>query len=61
MDSKTKMLSAIMKRYGSLTNLLLALKEDEDTVLVNLDDDVKGSVPEKEWLDYINLSVGWNF
>tara|TARA_R110000782_G_scaffold264883_3_gene358296 strand:- start:308 stop:436 length:129 start_codon:yes stop_codon:yes gene_type:complete len=33
-DIKTAMLSAIMKRYGSLSTLKQALYEDTDTVLV---------------------------
>lgn len=61
MDNKTKMLSAIMGRYGSLTNLTSALEEDVDVVLVNLDDDLNGEVGETELMDYITLCVGWEF
>lgn len=33
-------LKAIMERYGGLTVLYQAMREDQDTVLVNLEDDV---------------------
>ena len=33
-------LNAIWKRYGDLTGLYSAMREDEDTVMVNLEDDV---------------------
>lgn len=61
MDNKTKMLLAIMKRYGSLTNLSSALSEDEDVVLVNLDDDMNGEISQEELMEYITLCVGWVF
>jgi len=61
MNNKTKMLSAIMNRYGSLISLSSALSEDEDIVLVNLDDDMNGEVSQKELMDYITLCVGWVF
>ena len=40
MTNQDKVLKAVMERYGGLTTLKLAMWEDEDTVLVNLDDDI---------------------
>tara|TARA_R110002167_G_scaffold39500_2_gene122022 strand:+ start:514 stop:690 length:177 start_codon:yes stop_codon:yes gene_type:complete len=37
---RDKVLKAVMLRYGSLATLDLAMWEDEDTVVVNLSDDL---------------------
>ena len=58
---ETKMLSAIMKRYESLTGMSEALREDEDTVLLNLIEDMEDEVSEENLMDYITLTVGYQF
>ena len=58
MDKETKFLNAIMQRYGSLATLKLAMWEDEDTVLVNLCDDLNDEFYENEILDYIKKILG---
>ena len=58
MDKETKFLNAIMGRYGSLTTLKLAMWEDEDTVLVNLADDLDDEFYEQEILEYIHKILG---
>lgn len=37
---RDKVLKAVMERYGSLATLKLCMWEDEDTVLVNIADDL---------------------
>lgn len=44
---------AVMERYGSLATLKLAMWEDEDTVLVNLADDLNDEFTEDEILTTI--------
>lgn len=46
-------LKAVMERYSGLTTLKLCLWEDEDTVLVNLLDDLNYGIDENELLDTI--------
>lgn len=48
-----KVLRAIILRYGSLATLKLAMWEDEDTVLVNLTDDLNDEIEENELLTII--------
>ena len=55
---ETKCLKAIMERYGSLSTLKLAMWEDEDTVLVNLCDDLNDEYSEEEILKYIHKILG---
>jgi len=58
MDKESVILKAIMERYGSLSTLKLAMYEDEDTVLVNLHDDLNYELEEQEILDYIHKIFG---
>jgi hypothetical protein len=51
------MLKAIMERYGSLSTLKMAMYEDSDTVLVNLEDDLNGEFTEEEILIYIHKII----
>ena len=48
-----KVLKAVMLRYGSLATLKLCMWEDEDTVLVNLADDLNDEIEENELLTII--------
>lgn len=50
---RSKVLKAVMERYGSLATLKLAMWEDEDTVLVNLADDLDDDIEENELLTII--------
>lgn len=50
---RSKILKAVMERYGSLSTLKLAMWEDEDTVLVNLADDLNDEFTEDEILTTI--------
>ena len=50
---KSKVLKTVMERYGSLDTLKLAMWEDEDTVLVNLTDDLNDEIEENELLTII--------
>lgn len=47
---RSKVLKAITLRYGSLATLKLAMWEDEDTVLVNLADDLNDEFHEEDIL-----------
>jgi len=40
-DTRSAVLSVIMKRYGGLTNLIDDLRNDPDVVYTNLDDDLE--------------------
>ena len=50
---RDKVLKAIMERYSGLVPLKLAMWEDEDTVLVNLSDDLNYEFTEEEILKTI--------
>lgn len=50
---RIKVLKAITLRYGSLATLKLAMWEDEDTVLVNLVDDLNDEIEENDLLTII--------
>lgn len=50
---KSEVLKAIMERYVNLTNLYEAMRECEDTVLVNLASDVDDKYSEDEILNMI--------
>ena len=54
---KTKILKAIMGRYGSLSNLYESMREDEDVVLINLNSDVNNEFTELEILDEITNTI----
>lgn len=54
MDKETIMLRAIMVRYGGLVNLKNAIWDDEDSVLLNLCDDVNDEITEEEFLNYFH-------
>ncbi len=58
MDNDSRILKAIMERYGSLSTLKLAMWEDEDVVLVNLADDLNDELYEDEILKYIHKVLG---
>ena len=51
---ETVVLKAIMERYKGITPLLSAMRECQDTVLVNLSEDVDGAFDEDEILDMIS-------
>jgi len=53
MDKETKILSAVMKRYGSLTVLSATFKEDSDVVIVNLSDDMNDDIDYDDIENYI--------
>lgn len=53
MDNQSRVLKAVMERYGGLSALKLAMWEDEDTVLVNLADDLNDELEEEEILTII--------
>jgi len=53
----SKVLKAIMERYKGLTTLYQAMREDEDTVLVNLANDLNNEFTEKEILSEIHKSL----
>ena len=50
----SRILKAIMERYGSLSTLKVAMYEDTDTVLLNLADDMNDEISEEEILIYIH-------
>jgi hypothetical protein len=50
---RDKILTAVMQRYGSLATLKMAMWEDEDTVLVNLADDLNDEFTEDQILTTI--------
>ena len=50
---RDKILKAVMQRYGSLATLKLAIWGDEDTVLVNLADDLNDEFYEDQILTTI--------
>lgn len=52
-DHHTKVLKAVMERYGGLSTLKMAMWEDEDTVLVNIADDLNDELDEEEILTII--------
>ena len=54
---ETIVLSAIMKRYKSLGALYSAMNECEDTVLLNLADDIGYIYNEDDILKMINLTT----
>jgi hypothetical protein len=58
MDNDSRILKAIMERYGSLSTLRVAMYEDTDTVLVNLADDLNDELYEDEILKYIHRVLG---
>jgi hypothetical protein len=58
MDNDSRILKAIMERYGSLSTLKVAMYEDTDTVLVNLADDLNDELYEDEILKYIHKVLG---
>jgi hypothetical protein len=58
MDKESKILNAIMQRYGSLSTLKSAMWEDEDCVLINLSTDLDDEYTEEEILDYIYKILG---
>lgn len=53
-----KVLRAVILRYSSLTTLKLAMWEDEDTVLVNLADDLNYEIEENDLLTIIKNLLG---
>lgn len=55
---RSKVLKAVMLRYGSLATLKLAMWEDEDTVLVNLSDDLNYEIEENDLLTIIKNLLG---
>ncbi len=50
---ETIVLNAIMKRYNGLTVLYEAMKQCEDTVLINLANDIDNAYNENEILEMI--------
>jgi hypothetical protein len=58
MDNESRILKAIMERYGSLTVCKACLNEDEDTVLLNLATDLNDEISEQEILDYLTKILG---
>lgn len=52
--NQAKVLKAVMDRYGSLTELHEGMREDVDTVLVNLDDDLDDELSDDELLSIIH-------
>lgn len=50
LTNQDRVLKAVMERYCGLTTLKLAIWEDEDTVLVNLADDLNYELEEEEIL-----------
>ena len=55
-DKQTKVISAIMSRYGSLTDLYSAMSECEDTVLCNLESDINGVCDMDEISEIIGIT-----
>ena len=53
MNKKDKVFRCVVWRYGGLSNLKLAMYECEDTVLVNIADDLEYDVAEEEILTII--------
>ena len=56
MDNESKILKAIMERFGSLTTLLSCMKDDADTVIENISSD--SGVEYGEIEDYIHKILG---
>lgn len=50
---RDKIRKAVIERYGSLSALKIAIWEDEDTVLVNLCDDLNDEFTEEQILTTI--------
>ena len=53
MNKKDKVFMSLIHRYGELSNLKLAMYECEDTVLVNIADDLEHEIEEEEILTII--------
>jgi hypothetical protein len=53
----TILLKAIWGRYGNLTTLYACMSECEDTVLVNLSDDLDYKLDEEEILNQIQKTL----
>lgn len=53
MEKETLMLRAIMERFGSLTALGSALRDDADTTIENLVDDTGNEASYGDFEDYI--------
>lgn len=53
MSNQDRVLKAVMERYSGLSTLKLAMWEDEDTVLVNIADDLNDELDEEEILTII--------
>jgi hypothetical protein len=53
----SKVLKAIMERFNGLRPLYEAMREDEDTVLVNLADDLDDEFTEEEILAEIHKTL----
>jgi hypothetical protein len=54
---ETIVLNAIMKRYRGLTVLYESMRDCEDTVLMNLAEDINNAYNEDEILKMINLTI----
>lgn len=54
---ESKILKAIMERYGSLSTLKICMYEDSDVVLINLSDDMNDEFTEEEILQYIQKII----
>jgi len=54
---ETIVLNAIMKRYKGLTVLYESMRECEDTVLINLSDDISNAYDEDEILEMITQTT----
>ena len=53
LTNQDRVLKAVMERYCGLSTLKLAMWEDEDTVLVNLADDLNDDLSEDEILTIV--------
>ena len=54
---ETIVLNAIMKRYKGLTVLYESMRECEDTVLINLANDINNAYNEDEIFEMIKLTI----
>ena len=54
---ETIVLNAITKRYEGLTVLYEAMRQCEDTVLINLADDINNAYNENQILDMIMKTI----
>lgn len=50
---RIKIKTTVIRRYGSLATLKLCMWEDEDTVLINLTDDLDNEIKENDLLTII--------